>query len=364
MRKTLAMAALAAFGFAPAAVFAQPEPLALSFIHPEEWETYRAAYVTEEGRVIDTANAEISHSEGQGYGLLLAYLAQDRATFERIWSFTGTELMLRDDGLAAWLWDPEATPHVADTNNATDGDILIAYALALAGAAWGDPGKIEQARDIARTVGDTLLLESHGLTMVLPAEYGFTALDQPDGPVVNLSYWVFEAFPVLAELTPEIDWMDVHDDGLALIGLTTGEGEIPPDWIALGDDAIAPAENFDPEFSYNNIRVPLYLMRARAETDLIARFAPAFDADFAPGRIDVVTGERLETMGEAGYRLIGAALACVAEGTPVPHELQALDPTTYYSATLQLLALAHLRHYHNDCLDGGAPDPLTEGPES
>ena len=38
--------------------------------------------------------------------------------------------MLRDDGLAVWKWDPFAKQPVADPNNASDGDILIAYSKA------------------------------------------------------------------------------------------------------------------------------------------------------------------------------------------------------------------------------------------
>ncbi len=64
--------------------------------------------------------------------MLLAYLAASPADFEQIWYFTRTELLLRDDGLAVWKWDPNVKPHVTDTNNASDGDMLIAYALALA----------------------------------------------------------------------------------------------------------------------------------------------------------------------------------------------------------------------------------------
>ena len=71
-------------------------------IAPAAWQAFEARFVDQSGRVIDDANGGISHSEGQGYGLILALAADDRASFERIWSFTQTELLLRDDGLAAW----------------------------------------------------------------------------------------------------------------------------------------------------------------------------------------------------------------------------------------------------------------------
>ncbi len=45
----------------------------------------------------------------------------------------------------AWKWDPKADPHIVDVNNASDGDILIAYALGLAGKAWGEPRYTEAA---------------------------------------------------------------------------------------------------------------------------------------------------------------------------------------------------------------------------
>src|SRR5262249_22467996 len=97
----------------PPSALAQAMPV----ITPEEWAAYAEHFVSPEGRVIDTANGNISHSEGQGYGLLLAVLADDRAAFERIWSFTRTELMIRPDGLAAWRWEPDTAPHVTDPNN-------------------------------------------------------------------------------------------------------------------------------------------------------------------------------------------------------------------------------------------------------
>ena len=41
--------------------------------------------------------------------------------------------------------------------------------------------------------------------VLMPGVGGFTPPDRPDGTVVvNPSYWVFEAFPVLKELRPAI----------------------------------------------------------------------------------------------------------------------------------------------------------------
>ena len=109
--------------------------------------------------------------------------------------------------------------------------------------------------------------------------------------------------------------------------------------------------DFPPEFGYNNVRVPLYLIRAGLDhSGQLERLGMIFDESYAPAIIDVTTGERIEPMGEAGYRIIGAARACVLYGTPIPPELQAFSPQSYYGATMHLLTLAHLRQRHNECL--------------
>ena len=51
-----------------------------------EWQIYASTFVTADGRIVDNANGNVSHSEGQGYGLLLAALADD---FERFRSRSG-----------------------------------------------------------------------------------------------------------------------------------------------------------------------------------------------------------------------------------------------------------------------------------
>jgi Endoglucanase Y len=58
---------------------------------------YKALFI-DGGRVIDTGNGDVSHSEGQGYGMLFAIAADDKATFDALWQWTKSTLM-RKDGL-------------------------------------------------------------------------------------------------------------------------------------------------------------------------------------------------------------------------------------------------------------------------
>ncbi|MFD2783222.1 glycosyl hydrolase family 8 [Novosphingobium pokkalii] len=69
--------------------------------------------------------------------MVLALEAEDRATFELIADWTNDNLLRSDVALHAWKYDPSSPDRVPDRNNATDGDILIAWALERAGRQWG-----------------------------------------------------------------------------------------------------------------------------------------------------------------------------------------------------------------------------------
>lgn len=321
-------------------------------VEADEWTAYEQRFVEPDGRVLDDANGGISHSEGQGYGLLLAYLADDRPAFERIWTFTSTQLLLRDDGLAAWKWEAEATPHITDTNNATDGDLLIAYALARAGQGWEVPAYVDSARQIALAIVQDGLTTHGGRLLIKPGVEGFDADDREDGPVVNPSYWVFEAFPVLAALAPDADWDRLREDGLALLRQAAfGERELPPEWLSL-ERAPRPAQGFAPEFGYNAMRVPLYMIRAGIDDAPLLRrlLAGMSGPNGGIAIVDLQSGAIREEPTDPGYRMLLSAIACVLDDTSVPQAQQRFEPTTYYPSTLHLLALAHLREARPQCL--------------
>lgn len=317
-----------------------------------EWRLYVERFVTAQGRVVDDANGGISHSEGQGYGLLLAEMAGERADFDRIWAFTRDELLLRDDGLAAWRWEADASPHVTDINNATDGDILIAYALARAGMRWNDQRYMSAAAGLASAVAEHAILRHQGRVVLLPAVDGFTADDRTDGPVVNLSYWIFEAFPVLERLVPQAPWQEVAESGRRLIEQARfSNRRLPPEWLSLAGIPRS-AQGFRAEFGYNALRIPLYMMRGgMTKADLAVELGDAMrDAEGNVVLVDLASGEPTETLNDAGYRILPALGDCAAGAGPLADDLRDFQPTLYYPSTLHLLSLAFLRESGAECL--------------
>ncbi len=320
-------------------------------ISSEAWAAYKAKFLDPSGRIVDNGNGNISHSEGQGYGLLLAYLAASPADFEQIWYFTRTELLLRNDGLAVWKWDPSANPHVTDANNASDGDILIAYALALAGSAWNRADYITAATRIAQSTLSETVADFAGRTLLMPGTEGFSAADRDDGPVINPSYWVYEALPVMAALAPSDQWQKLADDGLSLLNaMQFGPRKLPAEWVSLKRQP-QPAEGFDVEFGYNAIRIPLYLARGGVtDRALLTRLKEGMTANGMPTTIDLTTGQPKTELSDPGYEIVNHVVACVLDGTKIPAETLQFAPAYYYPSTLQLLGLAYVGEKHPECL--------------
>ena len=320
-------------------------------ISAQDWETYKQRFLDSTVRVIDNANGYISHSEGQGYGMLLAFYAGNRADFRLIWSFTKRHLLLRKDGLVSWKWDPNASPNVPDRNNATDGDILIAYALTLAGQSWHEPEYTATAIRFMHAVRRSAIVRHGGDALILPGISGFSAKYRGDAPIVNLSYWIFEAFHTFAEVDDRASWNSIFRDGLVVLRRAEmGPRTLPPDWLSLYR-APKPAEGFEPRFGYDALRIPLYLVRAGiVDKDLLAQLAEGMsDANGAVVLTHIKTGTVQETLTDPGYRIIPALALCVAKGTPVPNDLRSFSPTLYYPSTLHLLGLAFLSNHDGDC---------------
>jgi len=305
---------------------------------------YKQSYISPEGRVIDTGNGGVSHSEGQGIGLLLAAHNRDHVAFDNIWQWTRINLQIRDDKLAVWKWMPGDTGgNVADKNNATDGDLFIAWALYRAGLQWNEAVYLQAGKEISRDIRAKLLGQSAFGPFLLPGERGFV---KEGGVTINLSYWVFPALQDLNQLDPAPEWGKLIESGLNLLQSGRfGRWQLPSDWLRLADKPeISP--DFKPRFGYDAVRIPLYLIWAKLDSPdnlrpfnefwgyfRSAGFVPAWtaladdsvDSHDAPSGIQAVISLT---------RLKGAA-----ESTKHELRLPKLNPgQDYYSATLLLLA--------------------------
>lgn len=246
------------------------------------WQSFTGRFLGADGRVADTGNGGISHSEGQGYGLILATAARDRAAVERLWGWTKRNLMVRPDGLAAWKW--ESGKGVTDPNNATDGDILIAWGLLRAAELWKDAELRGAALALMQAVRQKAVVKQGGMTVLLPGVAGFR---RGTAVVVNPSYLVMPALQAFAAAEPSGGWDAVVESGLVLLAKARfGQWQLPPDWALLAEDgAVSLPEGFKKQFGYDAIRVPLYLAWAGYRDPWYFRPYGAFAAPFGAGPV-------------------------------------------------------------------------------
>jgi len=310
---------------------------------PDDWVAFRNRFLTDSGRVIDSGNQAVSHSEGQGWGLMFAAAHDDRESFELIRSWTRGTLKREHDNLHAWRYRPGATPHVDDPNNATDGDLYILWGLLMAAERWQHSPYRTEALTIAHDLMRLARRTVSGLSVLLPGVQGF---DSPAGVVLNPSYVVLPAFAALHRLLPQAGWSRLATDGLTLLRRARfGAWGLSPDWVRQPHRASLPLdlpERWPPRFSYDAVRVPLMLAWANETTHPALVGAHRFWSDsrwtVPPAWVDLVTGQTAEYPAPSGMRAIAAFAAARIAGAA---EVQALpsvnDSQDYYSASLTLL---------------------------
>jgi len=297
------------------------------------WTLWRDRFVSPEGRVVDTGNGRISHSEGQSYGMILALHAGDRDAFERIAKWTQDTLGREDMALHSWRYDPREAVPVSDPNNATDGDLVIAWALALAGKRWSQPAWLERAAQIRAAIRAHCVVSRFERNLLLPGVVGFA---EAGLVTLNPSYFVWPALDHFAKIDGGSTWGPVIRDCEAVTRASRfGVHGLPCDWVVVtGKNEIAPAPAKPPRFGYDAIRIPLYAV-VGGRTSLVQPVADWWRSCLAqhraiPAWVDVVTGE------EANYPLSSGAAAIA--GRLIGSAAPAVLDTDYFSASLQMLA--------------------------
>jgi endoglucanase len=309
----------------------------------QEWEAFKERYVAPDGRVVDTGNRRISHSEGQGWGLLFAVTFDDRACFDRMLDWTSHALRRPHDSLHIWRFDPSARDPVHDHNNAADGDLFIAAALVRSGRRWNRPDHLRAAAVLAQDMLDLLVRPWGQRTILLPGADGFTSATSL---VINPSYYAFPALDDIAQFLPSERWDALRRDGLALIGEGRfGRWMLPPDWLAISREngSLAPAPAWPPRYSYDAVRVPLYLTWSRSLSPVLQQAFTTFwssnSSPFMPAWADLETGALSPYPAPPGM----VAISLVAGATAATADLPAGFPSIasapdYYSAALILLS--------------------------
>lgn len=322
------------------------------------WDGFKQGFLSADGRVIDVGSAdERTVSEGQGYALFFALVANDRAKFDDILRWTENNLAAGDltSHLPAWLWGhaQDGNWRVLDDNSASDADLWIAYALMQAGVLWHERSYTARGAVLARHIleQETATLPGLGLTL-LPGPQGFHP--NPDEWRVNPSYVPLQVLRGLAAQQPDdARWARLTASASVLLRDSAPRG-FAPDWARYRTgQGFLPDTDTQGRGSYDAIRVYLWAgmldPTGAGAKRLLEHFKPFADYIAAHGApyesIDTTTGEAKQA-GNAGFSAAAAPfLAALGQKAAADAQvrrvqsLEAQDPPGYYTSVLTLFGL-------------------------
>ena len=398
---TLLMPAATAHAAAPAAngnAAKSASPAACAW---PAWTTFRSTLLSADGRVIDASTPrQVTVSEGQSYALFFALVANDRASFDKVLTWTENNLAQGDlaSHLPAWIWGrrdigddgkpvaasgasapaPASAAHagepqwgVIDSNPASDADLWIAYTLLEAGRLWNERRYTALGTVMARNIvrEETAVLPGLGRT-VLPGPVGFTI--GKDGWRLNPSYVPLQVMRRFMLALPEAsEWKALLASSARLVNETAPKG-FSPDWVEYhAKGGFAPDAQTHAESAYNAIRVYLWAGMLAGDDPLrastLATFKPLADfvgaQGFPPERVDTTTGTPGPNEGNGGFSAaVAPYLAALGRSDLANAQaersrtLAQKSPPGYYSSVLMLFGLGYLDGlYHFDAQGRVAP---------
>jgi endo-1,4-beta-D-glucanase Y len=207
------------------------------------WDAYSAQFIDTQGRVVDRSAGDRTTSEGQAYAMFFALADNDRATFDRVLTWTQANLAGGDlqTHLPAWLWgnDGKGNWQPLDSNSASDADVWMAYSLIEAGRLWKVPVYTNLGRKMMDQIAKSEIADLPGFgPLLMPGPVGFQH-DQVF--TLNPSYMPLFLFERLAQVDPTGPWHRIALNIPRFLELSARHG-FAMDWVDyLPGDGFYPA---------------------------------------------------------------------------------------------------------------------------
>jgi endoglucanase len=184
----------------------------------------------------------------------------DYKTFLLIRDWLNKNIELNKNDLYGWKWGKRADGSwgMLDLNNATDGDMWIAYSMLLAYEKWSDEAILRDAKKLIEAIKKYTIIKVAGKNLLLPSQFGFV---KEDHIKLNPSYTIPFIFDKFAIYDHDEVWKALVFDSIDMFrGSAVGNLKIHPDWIKL-DLVTLKYDYFENEsiFGFDSIRTPLFL---------------------------------------------------------------------------------------------------------
>ena len=291
-------------------------------------------------------------SEAVGYGMLLAVYNNDKGTFDRFWNFAKGKLVNfeedvnKEGGLLPWIFSSNGD--ILDRNNATDGDLDIAFALLVADKkGWGTRA------DARKHIDNILKYNVDDNDALQEGYYRYT-----DDNTVNSSYLSPGYFKAFADYTGDSRWLKVRDKSYEILekGFDKGYKVIPHD-IQVSGTLASSHPNHDSDAGRGAWRLAvdyLWYGDSRAE-NLLKKYNSFYESKGLSNLCDVYDVYGNAKGGwcgsQAGWIVGSAACAQLAGGNAKGEAWRALTGAwdeAYYSRELKMLAMLDCSGYRGN----------------
>ncbi len=175
------------------------------------WDSYSTRFIDVQGRVIDHSDADRTTSEGQAYAMFFALVNNDRITFDRVLTWTQTNLAGGDLEthlpVSSWGFGGNLEWGGLDSNSASDADVWMAYSLVEAGRLWSVPVYSNLGRKMMDQIARTEVTDLPGFGPLLMP--GPTGSQHDQVYTLNPSYMPLFIFERLAQVDPAGPWRQI-----------------------------------------------------------------------------------------------------------------------------------------------------------
>lgn len=175
------------------------------------WDSYSARFIDAQGQVIDHSAGGRTTSEGQAFAMFFALVNNDRITFERVLTWTQTNLADGDlqTHLPAsdWGFDGNGNWGALNPGPSSGADLWMAYTLVEAGRLWSVSAYTNMGRKMMDQIAKTEVVDLPGFgLMLMPGPTGFE-----NGQVYTLNSSYVPPFLLdrMAQVDPAGPWRQI-----------------------------------------------------------------------------------------------------------------------------------------------------------
>jgi len=206
-----------------------------------------------------------------------------------------------------------------------------------------------EAQRIANAVGKKLIINYGGYTLLLPGEWAKPSRNSPHA-VVNMSYFIPITLQIFKGLAPRYPWGKIHIDSVRILDDMIHP---PSDWTSINEyGEPMPARGFPASFSYDAVRIPMYMLQAgirHGKTEEILSAIWGLPQAGPTYSFDVMTMAKTDRFWGNSYELTHDLIHCAQSGQQVPLASLGMKMNNYFDSSLHLMMMASLYSTYPQC---------------